>query len=62
MSATKGTAAPAQPVQVSSSQPRGSKPGVKVDRFYTKPGVNVWDTTAWEKRSAVITNENGKVV
>ena len=62
MSATKGTATPAQPAQASSSQPRGSKPGIKVDRFYTKPGVNVWDTTAWEKRSAVITNENGKVV
>jgi len=62
MSATKGTAAPAQPAQATSSQSRGNKPGIKVDRFYTKPGVNVWDTTAWEKRSAVITNENGKVV
>jgi len=62
MSATKGTAAPSQPAQASSSQARGSKPGIKVGRFYTKAGVNVWDTTAWEKRSAVITNENGKVV
>ncbi len=42
--------------------PRGDKPGLKIARHYTKPGVSVWDTTTWEKRTAAITNENGKVV
>jgi ribonucleoside-diphosphate reductase alpha chain len=41
---------------------RGDKPGLKIGRYYTKAGVPVWDTIAWEKRSAIITNENGKVV
>jgi ribonucleoside-diphosphate reductase alpha chain len=61
MSATKGSTAPAGQAQTF-SKARGQKPGLKIDRHYTKQGVSVWDTVAWEKRSAVITNENGKVV
>jgi ribonucleoside-diphosphate reductase alpha chain len=36
--------------------------GITVDRFYTKPGVDVFDTCEWDLRSAVITNERGEVV
>ncbi|MEO6260686.1 MAG: vitamin B12-dependent ribonucleotide reductase, partial [Thermoanaerobaculia bacterium] len=36
--------------------------GIPVDRFYTKPGVDVYDTCEWDLRSAVITNERGEVV
>src|SRR5471032_389116 len=36
--------------------------GITVDRFYTKPGVDVYDTCEWEMRSAIITNERGEVV
>ena len=36
--------------------------GIAVDRFYTKPGVDVYDTCEWDLRSAVITNERGEVV
>src|SRR5438132_2819248 len=36
--------------------------GIQVNRFFTKPGVDVFDTCEWELRSAVITNERGDVV
>jgi ribonucleoside-diphosphate reductase alpha chain len=36
--------------------------GIEVERFYTKPGVDVYDTCEWELRTAVITNESGGVV
>jgi ribonucleoside-diphosphate reductase alpha chain len=36
--------------------------GITVDRFYTKAGVDVFDTCEWDLRSAVITNERGDVV
>src|SRR5947209_13498805 len=36
--------------------------GIEVARFYTKPGVDVYDTCEWELRAAVITSESGGVV
>ena len=36
--------------------------GIRFPRFYTKPGVDVFDTCEWELRSAVITNEKGEAV
>src|ERR1700682_32391 len=36
--------------------------GITVDRFYTKPGVDPYDTCEWDLRAAVITNEKGEVV
>jgi ribonucleoside-diphosphate reductase alpha chain len=36
--------------------------GISVSRFFTRPGVDVYDTCEWEMRSAVITNERGEVV
>jgi len=38
------------------------KKGMSVVRRFTKPGAVVWDTVAWEKRSATITNENGEII
>ncbi|HVR41140.1 MAG TPA: vitamin B12-dependent ribonucleotide reductase, partial [Thermoanaerobaculia bacterium] len=40
-----------------------TKPGgIEIERYFTKPGVDVYDTCEWELRSAVITNERGEVV
>jgi ribonucleoside-diphosphate reductase alpha chain len=36
--------------------------GIEVQRYFTKAGVDVYDTCEWEMRSAVITNERGEVV
>jgi ribonucleoside-diphosphate reductase alpha chain len=36
--------------------------GIEIQRFYTKAGVDVFDTCEWEMRSAVIANERGEVV
>ncbi|HET7710854.1 MAG TPA: vitamin B12-dependent ribonucleotide reductase [Thermoanaerobaculia bacterium] len=36
--------------------------GIEVQRYFTKAGVDVYDTCEWELRSAVITNERGEVV
>ncbi|HXI11976.1 MAG TPA: vitamin B12-dependent ribonucleotide reductase [Thermoanaerobaculia bacterium] len=36
--------------------------GIEVPRYYTKPGVDVYDTCEWEMRSALITNERGETV
>src|SRR5438132_7449445 len=36
--------------------------GIQVNRFFTKPGVDVFDTCEWELRTAGITNERGEIV
>ncbi len=36
--------------------------GIAVGRYFTKEGIDPYDLLEWEKRSAVITNEKGKVV
>src|SRR5213593_1036740 len=36
--------------------------GIEVQRFFTKPGVDVFDTCEWELRTAIITSERGEVV
>src|SRR5262245_41368429 len=36
--------------------------GLKVARYFTRPGVNSYDEIEWELRTASITNEKGKVV
>jgi ribonucleoside-diphosphate reductase alpha chain len=38
------------------------KSGLKIDRFFTRPGVSPYDEIEWEQRTASITNEKGKVV
>src|SRR5687768_9794308 len=52
------------------SSPKNNKPGrketktggIEVPRYFTRPGVDVYDTCEWELRSAVITNERGELV
>jgi ribonucleoside-diphosphate reductase alpha chain len=36
--------------------------GLRLERYFTTPGIDVFDAVEWEKRSAVITGENGEVV
>src|SRR5512145_2816588 len=36
--------------------------GIEVQRYFTRPGIDVYDTCEWELRSAVITNERGEMV
>ncbi|HEV7486900.1 MAG TPA: vitamin B12-dependent ribonucleotide reductase [Thermoanaerobaculia bacterium] len=36
--------------------------GVAIDRFFTKAGVDVYDTCEWEMRAAAITSESGGIV
>ncbi len=39
-----------------------ARKGLSVNRFYTKPGVDPFDTVSWELRTAVITNEAGELI
>ncbi len=36
--------------------------GIEIDRYFTRPGVDVYDTCEWELRNAAITSESGGVV
>jgi ribonucleoside-diphosphate reductase alpha chain len=36
--------------------------GITFERYFTKAGVDVYDTCEWDMRSAVITNERGDIV
>ncbi len=36
--------------------------GLQVERRFTQPGVDPYDTVEWDTREAAITNEHGKVV
>ncbi len=38
------------------------RPGLKVRRFFTEPGVHPYDAIGWERRDALINNERGEVV
>ncbi|HEY5609727.1 MAG TPA: vitamin B12-dependent ribonucleotide reductase, partial [Thermoanaerobaculia bacterium] len=46
-------------MKVKSKQKLG---GIAIDRYFTKAGIDVFDTCEWELRAAVITNERGEVV
>src|SRR3954470_14392373 len=53
----------------SSSVPKGGAKkketktgGIEVERYFTKAGIDVFDTCEWEMRNAAITNERGEVV
>ena len=39
-----------------------AKTGLRVERYFTRAGVNPYDEIEWEQRTASITNEKGKVV
>src|SRR5437870_9128548 len=49
---------PPNPVRRKETRPGG----IEVERFFTKPGIDVFDTCEWEMRTAIITNERGEVV
>jgi ribonucleoside-diphosphate reductase alpha chain len=36
--------------------------GLRIQRFFTQPGVDPFDTVEWERRTAVIAGERGEVV
>ena len=51
------------PVAEQSKQQTGQKStGLTIQRHFTQPNVDPFDTVEWEKRSAVISGENGEVV
>ncbi|HVT04940.1 MAG TPA: vitamin B12-dependent ribonucleotide reductase [Thermoanaerobaculia bacterium] len=48
-------------------RPKARKPqtrtgGITIERFFTRAGVDVYDTCEWDLRSAVISNERGEIV
>src|SRR5688572_20621590 len=57
-------------VRSRTSPPRGSKAakketktgGIEIERYFTRPGVDVYDTCEWELRNAAISNESGGMV
>src|SRR6201987_945348 len=51
---------PARPARPGRKETRTG--GIAVERFFTRPGIDVFDTCDWELRTAVITNEKGEVV
>jgi ribonucleoside-diphosphate reductase alpha chain len=54
---------PRTPARPPKAAKKDTKPGgITVERVFTKPGVDVFDTCEWDTRSAVITNERGEVV
>ena len=53
---------PTGPREVRRSRKTTQPGGIRFDRFYTRQGVDVFDTCEWELRTAVITNERGEVV
>jgi ribonucleoside-diphosphate reductase alpha chain len=61
-----GGAAPGAPregarASVSSRVIRDQRPGLTVERFFTRAGVDPFDTVEWERRDAVISGADGKV-
>ncbi|HEX7231621.1 MAG TPA: vitamin B12-dependent ribonucleotide reductase, partial [Candidatus Binatia bacterium] len=40
----------------------GAKAGLKISRYFTRPGIHPYDEIEWELRNASITNERGKLV
>ncbi|HEX7137049.1 MAG TPA: vitamin B12-dependent ribonucleotide reductase [Vicinamibacterales bacterium] len=60
---TNSSLRPRTPARPPKAAKKETKPGgITVERVFTKPGVDVFDTCEWEMRSAVITNERGEVV
>jgi ribonucleoside-diphosphate reductase alpha chain len=53
---------PSRQAEKADAEAGNKKPGLKIRRKYTKEGSNVWDTVAWERRTASITNENGEII
>ena len=51
------------PARGSKAAKKETKPGgIEIDRYFTKPGVDVYDTCEWEVRNAAISSETGTSV
>jgi ribonucleoside-diphosphate reductase alpha chain len=44
-----------------SARPQGAT-GLRIERYFTTPGVDVYSTVEWERRDAIIANERGEKV
>ncbi len=51
-----------QAARIESSSLANKRKGISVRRFFSHPGVHPFATVEWERRSAVISGENGEVV
>jgi ribonucleoside-diphosphate reductase alpha chain len=51
-----------QPARIEEESVADKRKGVKVKRYFTRPGVHPFAEIDWEKRSAVISGEKGEVV
>src|SRR5919107_2188833 len=47
--------------QVQSRVIKDQRPGLTFERYFTRQGVDPFDTVEWEKRDAVISGADGKV-
>lgn len=47
---------------VKESKPRPSARGLRINRMFTREGVNPYEEIKWEKRQASITNEKGETI
>ncbi|HEV8434306.1 MAG TPA: vitamin B12-dependent ribonucleotide reductase, partial [Thermoanaerobaculia bacterium] len=60
---TNSSLRPRTPARPPKAAKKDTRPGgITVERVFTKPGIDVFDTCEWEMRSAIITNERGEVV
>ena len=58
---------PDNPFRSEQSEPKtaGQSPGsggVRIEHFFSTPGVHPFEQLEWEKRSAKITGDNGQVI
>ena len=44
------------------TQRGGAAAGLRIPRFFTRPGVHPFDEVGWELRAATITNERGELI
>src|SRR5438309_5263997 len=60
---TNSSLRPRTPARPPKAAKKDTRPGgISVERVFTKPGVDVFDTCEWELRTAGITNERGEIV
>src|SRR5262245_61178694 len=59
--ASKTTARPFKHADKGSRVIKDARPGLTVDRYFTREGIDVFDELEWELRDAVISGADGKV-
>ena len=52
---------PRSEASISSRVIKDPRPGLTVERYFTRQGVDPFDTVEWERRDAVISGADGKV-